>query len=333
MLVTEADPADRPEFLAKLDVQVASFRAQVFADTTRRTYNSQLVTYLKFCEQANIAPVPIAERDLMCYVAFLTGRLQYSSIRQYLNVVRIIHEETGYANPLQQNWGVNSLFKGIKRSLGNQCTPKLPITVDILRRIFHVVDFTMPVELCFWCACCIAFFSFLRKSNLFVDSCGNRKFLTRGSLTFSPQGVVINVQDSKTIQFQDRRVQIPLARMSGSPLCPAQAALMLLRGVPGGSNDSLFRYSQIGKVHFLTYRSFLELLKNKLALLGYDSSKYAGHSFRRGGTTLALSCNIPSELVKLHGDWASSAYLRYFDPCVQTKFVLAQALANAVQNC
>ena len=330
ILVIGAGSQGRPGFLSQLDGQVALFRAQVFARTTQRTYNTHLVSYVNFCEQAGIAPVPISERDLACYAAFLAGKLKYNSMRQYLNVVKLLHEEAGYPNPLQQSWVLASLFKGIKRSLGNQEIPKLPITIDILQRLFYIIDFNSSVETCFWCACTIAFFSFLRKSNLFVDSSGNTKFLTRGNVMFSTQGVVISIQSSKTIQYGERQVQIPLARIHDSPLCPAQAALVLFKSTRGLASDYFFRYVANSRVCALTYSKFLNLLKTKLSLLGYDASKYAGHSFRRGGATLALSCNIPAELVKIHGDWASTAYLRYFDPCVSTKFVLAQALANNV---
>ena len=50
-----------------------------------------------------------------------------------------------------------------------------------------------------------------------------------------------------------------------------------------------------------------------LDLAGYNSVVFPGHSFRRGGATFAFAGEVPGELIQLHGDWASDAYLRYLD--------------------
>lgn len=317
--------------LRTLDTEVARYRAQVFSFNTRRTYSCHLAAYLKFCEQADLQPVPISERDLACYAAYLANRLSYSSIRQYLNIVRILHEEAGYTSPLANSWILSSLFKGIRRTLGDCTKPKLPITVDILKRLFLTIDFSSELDVCFWCACLIAFFSFLRKSNLFTDERNRHQGLTRGALSFLAEGVVIHIRASKTIQFNERLVTIPLARIPGSCLCPAQSALLLYKLCPGSKDAPFFRFRQAGRIQVMCYRLFLCKLKSKLSLIGLSPEDYAGHSFRRGGATLALSSNIPSELVKLQGDWASAAYLKYFDPGLKSKFTLATALATHVR--
>jgi len=41
------------------------------------------------------------------------------------------------------------------------------------------------------------------------------------------------------------------------------------------------------------------------------------HSFRRGGATWALSSGVPGEVIKVMGDWKSSAYLAYIDQIPQ----------------
>ena len=175
-----------------------------------------------------------------------------------------------------------------------------------------------------------SFFLFLAQIQLVPFQGEFCLFLKRGDLTFLREGVVLSIQASKTIQFQDRVVQVPLARVPNSPLCPAQAALLMCKLTVGAPQDPLFRFQKGKCCQALSYSTFLALLKQKLGSLGFDPSQYAGHSFRRGGTTLALSCNVPAELVKLHGDWASAAYLRYFDPTLGAKFTLAQVLANQV---
>ena len=38
---------------------------------------------------------------------------------------------------------------------------------------------------------------------------------------------------------------------------------------------------------------------------------YSSHSLRRDGASWAIQCGIPSDIIKLMGDWKSDAYLRY----------------------
>ena len=56
----------------------------------------------------------------------------------------------------------------------------------------------------------------------------------------------------------------------------------------------------------------------------------SGHSFRRGGATWAFSANVPSELIKEHGDWLSEAYLRYLNFNLEERLVVTLKMGQAV---
>ena len=55
--------------------------------------------------------MPISQIDLGRYITFLSRRLSFSSVRQYLNIVRLMHLENGHTNPLTNNWYVASILK------------------------------------------------------------------------------------------------------------------------------------------------------------------------------------------------------------------------------
>ena len=156
------------DFLRSLDVKVHWLQGHVFAQSTRLTYASQRKLYLRFCNLAAIMPVPLSQDNACRYIAFLSERLSYNSIKQYINVVRILHVEAGHVNPFLTCWQIDTLLKGTKRVLGVSIKQKLPITVDILRRMFTLVDLSCPLDVTFWASCLVAFFSFFRKSNLLV---------------------------------------------------------------------------------------------------------------------------------------------------------------------
>jgi hypothetical protein len=88
------------DFLYSLDLAVSQFRGQTFAKNTRKTDSTQQTSYLEFCRLAGIASVRLSSHDLGRYIAYLAQRLCYSSVRQYLSVVRVMHLEAGFPNPM-----------------------------------------------------------------------------------------------------------------------------------------------------------------------------------------------------------------------------------------
>ena len=132
------DPMVRQNLMTSLDQEVSTLRVLTFSESTRRTYMSQQLLYPRFCAGLNIPLVPISSCNLGRYIAFLGSRLCYSSVRQYLNIVRIMHLEAGYGNPLSDNWYVASILKGLRRHKGDGSKQKLPITVAVLWGILTV---------------------------------------------------------------------------------------------------------------------------------------------------------------------------------------------------
>ena len=63
----------------------------------------------------------------------------------------------------------------------------------------------------------------------------------------------------------------------------------------------------------------LSRLKSLIRSIGLNPDKYGGHSFRIGGTMLALSLTSDHSLMKWLVDWASSAYLGYNEIAVEQK--------------
>ena len=198
---TQAPP---PDLSTTLDEDVQMSRSTCFVASTWRTYSAQLSASLDFCGKLNISPAPISQLDIGRYIAFLSRRLYFSSIRQYLNV-RLIHLDSGLKNPLEQNWYVASILKGVRRVKGNSSLQKLPITFDILRAIFMKLDLKCSFERSFWTACLVTFFCFFRKSNLLVQShilFDPSRHLCASDVEFTQDRAVLTVRWSKVIQLR-----------------------------------------------------------------------------------------------------------------------------------
>ena len=110
--------------------------------------------------------MPISQLDLGRYIAYLSRKLTFSSVRQYLNIVRLLHLENGHTNPLSNNWYVSSILKGVRRVKGDTCTQKLPITLELLRSIFLNLDLNVSFDRAFWAACLVGFCNIVRLLHL-----------------------------------------------------------------------------------------------------------------------------------------------------------------------
>ena len=320
-----------------LDAEVLQYRANSFAASTSKTYLTQLSTYLKFCTNMNIAPAPLSQENLGRYIAFLSRRLCFSSVKQYLNAVRLVHLEAGFQNPLEKKWYVSSILKGVRRLKGDASVQKLPITLDILRKIFLVLDLHSSFDRTFWAACLVGFFSFFRKSNLLVPShilFDPGRSLCANDVQFNDDGVILTVRWSKVIQFRERILHIPLPKIPNSPFCPSTALLHLTLDCPPCSRPvPLFRYSWAGASNVpLTQTKFTEKLHACLVGIGLDASNYSGHSLRRGGASWALQCGLPVDLIKIQGDWCSNACERYLQPSLGLRKQVAQTLGASVSS-
>ena len=264
-----------------------------------------------------MSPAPISPVNLSRYVASLARRLAYSSIPGYLNVVRLLHLEFENSNPLVNNWPLTSLLRGIKRSKGNASNKKLPITPQVLLDIHKFLDFQSPTHVVFWAACLVAFFCLLRKASLLppsIQGFSAVKHLSRGSFQVQPWGLSVSLGFSKTNQFQERSVTWPLPAIPNNCLCPVTAVLMARDLVPSAvPGMPAFLVPSVAGPSTLTAAQFIDTLGAVLQQAGYPAGKYSGHSFRRGGASYAFACGVPSEVIKMLGDWKSDAYLGYVD--------------------
>ena len=294
--------------------EARSFTKHTFAASTQASYQTHLRAYLRFCIFYSVNPVPISQFELLAYIAFLARSLKPTSITNYLNIIRLLHLDAGYENPLLNNFAVQNLKKGIARQLGSPPEQKLPITSQILLNIKHRLDFMAAGDVCFWAALVVGFFGFLRKSTLLPisnpkpgDACIRRCDLDMPD----NHTVVLYIKKTKTIQCNERVLIMPYVASPGNPLCPVRAIIDLLTVAPIDPQLPLFSYEDSEGVKSWTHSSFVKKLKDLLKDMGLDPTKYSGHSLRRGGATLGFQLGLSLPQVKNRGDWKSSAVENY----------------------
>ena len=289
-------------------MEVLKFGKQAYETSTKATYKSQLQAYLTFCVYYGYQPLPASTITLSRYAAFLAHSLSASSIPAYLNIVRILHLEHGLDDPTKNNFHLATTLRGICRFKGRTVSQKQPMTPAMLLAIKSRLNLADPVHATFWAVCLTGFFGLLRKANMLLK--GVAKFnplkrLRRSDIMFYPGWAIVVNRWSKTIQFSQRLLTVPLPLIPGHPLCPYSALQHAFKLVPAPLSGPAFvlpAHSSRGLIPF-TYGKFKGLLKSVASTAGLDPSRISGHSLRAEGATLAFQANIPEELIKRLGDW------------------------------
>ena len=254
------------------------------------------------------SPVPVQPDHLLQYAAFLARSLKAASVRNYLNIVGLLHKEFGLPNPLLNNWPLKSLLTGINRVKGLTLNQKQPITPELLLRLHSNLDPTMSLDASFWAICLVAFYGIFRKSHLLPTAASQfnpLKQLTKADFKIFPWGTLITIRWSKTIQFRERVVEIPLPAIPDSIKLAITKAFRFTSPTSTRASQAFNWVDDSGVLHVFTYSSFVSKLRHHLSSLGVDPKLYAGHSFRRGGASFAYQSGVPIELIKALGDWHS----------------------------
>ena len=178
---------------ASLDVEVCLLRGLTYAESTKRTYRTQRDSFLAFCNITGSCPVPASVETVCRYAALLARSLKFSSVRQYLNIIRLLHLEVGEINPLHC-YLVQSMLKGLRRQLGDRVIRKLPISPSLLLNILSSLNLDNVLHSAVWAAGLLMFFCMLRRANVLVSSfrCFNvakhLPCLRRCDISFFPLG-------------------------------------------------------------------------------------------------------------------------------------------------
>jgi hypothetical protein len=189
---------------------------------------------------------------------------------------------------------------------------KTALTLDDLCEFAHLLDTRYFEHARDWCACLLAFFGLLR-INEYMNS-GMRC----GHIRLTSYGLDVTVVRSKTSNIP---VVISLASRNDQ-LCPARAyshylGFFPVLSLPCRPDDPLFvsRLRAQAVTTATTDAEFIARVRELItaAFPDRDASRYAGHSFRRGGASALQLAGVPAAVIQKHGRWTSDAFRVYLD--------------------
>lgn len=280
---------------------------------TQKLYSSHQTAFENICAQLGIDhAVPLSEQGLCCAVAAFARSHKVTTVPGFVAAVAHRAHTLGHGE-LPRGELYRRVLRGIQNFHANQViTPKTAITSANLVSICNLIDHSTFEGARNWCACTFAFFGLLRVN----EYAGGH--LKHGHVQRTADGVMLTLNYSKT-SLQPSRIDIA-AR--DDILCPARALaayrafFAAYPALPHAAADPFFiTRRNLVSYHAMTDSEFIAAVRDLMQRISpeVDVSQYAGHSFRRGGTSALKLAGVDDSIIQLHGRWKSDAYRQYID--------------------
>jgi len=251
---------------------------------------------------------------------------QHGTIASKVSAIRWYHQVlTGY-DP-ETDHGYQLLMRSLKR-LSKPVAKKHPITADMLRRIFDILDLSQSGHQLLWGLLLIGYFFLLRRGEfLKVDGKWEKYVLRSGDIQFYDEHEVlckstnaamvgIVLRGGKNNQYGRNEIRYQYA--TGDPLlCPVRGLAWIRLAGRKNRTRPEDPVSHITSGHGIRNSHMVQLLKYAAREMGLDDSHYSTHSIRIGGSTALLNAGAQPLVIKLLGRWLSNCYQQY--PVLQAK--------------
>uniref|UniRef100_A0A1I8FX77 RNase H domain-containing protein n=1 Tax=Macrostomum lignano TaxID=282301 RepID=A0A1I8FX77_9PLAT len=303
----------------RLSKRCAFILGNAYAPRTKRSYRSQLASWLRFCNSRHLTPLRAEPVHVAEYLAELSTRLSaFRSCQAYANAVSLYFRALGRPDPCESPM-VKLVLRGLRRCLSRQQRSREPFRVADLLKLHAHLDQRLKSDIAFWAAVLAAWWGMLRKANVTTQS-GQLDLwcdLAASSIVFSEYDCELTVRHSKTNQFGDRVQRVFLPKLpdgSLGVLCPFRALERQLRtNRIGQAPRPVHLFSTWSSAGWLplTASRFDSRLRSLCTSAGLSPREFTGHGLRRGGATAAMQLGVPLPMIKKLGDWKGNSVFRY----------------------
>jgi len=264
--------------------------------------------------------LPCVTEDQLIY--FVTHcqqslKLRFTTIKLYLAGIRYFYIRAGHGDVMDKRLRLQYILRGIKKTQNNVTVERLPITFCILQKLCALLQagvFSPFLDLLLQCAFQIAYFGFLRCGEFTTR---NKQRDEHGCLMLSDICFAPDLSYYKLVLHESKcdpfRKGVVITIYENNVLCPVAKMnqfVKLRRLCSATAFSPLFVVDALSN-NPLTRGDFITYLRQLLTRLGYDNSRYCGHSFRIGAATSAASAGVEDHLIQTLGRWSSNCFTRY----------------------
>ena len=241
MYLNSLGPSSR---ISTLTERATSRLKMAFTDSTSRSYELKFKIFVAFCCFASFNISNLSPLEILTLLEFLNfNNVTYSGLANYVSAVKSSLLLYGIDTSSFSDPRIRLYNRAVMRHRPLQLSIKPIIDIATLQLVAEQCN-RMHMGHIFKAAILLAFFSFLRISNLVPHSNSGYnplKHLSRGDLIFAPLGINILIKWSKTLQNKDKVKVIKVPSLGKSPLCPVAAVKQVLHRSSGNNNSPLFQ--------------------------------------------------------------------------------------------
>ena len=243
----------------------------------------------------------------------LVLRRSPGTIANHLASIRTAHGFAGVCLPSPTEFPpLQAALRGAAKFHSKPQRQKFPISPKILSCLIGRTAWGSTIR----CLFLTLWLTFARLASLIPTNRSQQfstiKHLAWRNCTFSESGLCIKFEATKTIQCQERVLTFNFPRHANSSVCLFTQLAYLKAAFPNASpSDPVFLASCGNQLVPLTRYIADPVFKSLLTLAGLRPHSFGWSSFRRGGATNFFLATGNTEMLRIHGDWKSSAYMRY----------------------
>ncbi|KAG2740343.1 hypothetical protein P692DRAFT_20754005, partial [Suillus brevipes Sb2] len=288
-----------------------------YAEATRETYGSGLLTFHVYCDSKMIPEhqrAPVSNILISSFITSMAGHYSAKTIVNYISGVRawhILHGLTWSLNDMETDALLKAAISLAPAS--TKRSKREPYTIDMITAIRDQLNLADPLDAAVFACLTTAFFATARAGEFTIPRLD----------TFDPAKHVKPSNVSDTQDRQNLRMktfflprtksalegeEVSWAKQTG-PSDPEEAFANHLRVNDPPQNNALFAYRHNDSYRPLTKTKFLQRLTSATKAAGRQP--VSGHGIRIGSTLEYLLRNIPFDVVKVKGRWSSDAFLAY----------------------
>jgi len=288
-----------------------------WASSTQEAYGSGILAFHVYCDSRSIEEptrAPTSSELISAFISDLAGSYSGKTIASYIHGMRAWHILHGKSWSLDNN-KIDAMLKAAKNLTPSSSKQKKqpPYTIDFMTSILQKLNPNNPLDAAVRSCLTTAFYSIARA----------REFMVKNLSSFDP---AVHVKRSDIRHETDRNglattvFHLPRTKTSqtgedvfwakqGGPTDPDEALSNHLRVNDPHLGIALFSY-RFGTAHRpLTKSKFIGRLARAVKDASLDPLQ--GHAIRIGATLEYLLWNVPFDVVKTMGRWASDAFQVY----------------------
>jgi integrase len=261
-----------------LPAEVEAYVRDSLAENTRRAYLSDLGEFERWG-----GSIPASAETVAAYLAARANALAVASLVRHVASISKAHEARGLQNPTRSEL-VKATLRGVKRTKGTAQREARPLLKEdlfaVLEALGDGLKATRDRALLL-----IGFAGGLRRSELVG--------LDVTDIEHVRQGIVLHLRHSKTDQEgHGQKIGVPHGRTRWCPVASLDA-WMTASGITEGA---VFRpVDRHGHIHDarLSGEAIALVVRERVAVAGFDPAQYSGHSLRAGLATSAAQAGVP----------------------------------------